>query len=163
MSPHVTTLHPPDRVIALIDLVKSFRWPAVVLLVIALASPMLAAMPGLTPALGGGARVVMAGPLPLKVDPASLPAANEEVMRAVGAMDGDLLRVFLDMDQTAIYCGSLDAEYRAGMRRLAHINLVEQRFQPERGETCALNSVMTEEGRRVQTYLISLAVAMLKG
>jgi len=38
MSPQPTTLHPPDRVIALIDLVKSFRWPAVALAVTTLAA-----------------------------------------------------------------------------------------------------------------------------
>jgi hypothetical protein len=78
-------------------------------------------------------------------------------------MDADVLRTFLDMDQNAIYCGSLDAEYRAGMRRLAHLGLVEARSDPSRPGDCRDYAVMTELGKRVETYLISVMVGMLKG
>jgi len=105
----------------------------------------------------------MAGGLALRIDAASLPAAPAEVVETLRGLDAGLLRVFLDMDQAAICCGALEAEQRVGMRRLAHLTVVEQRFEPQRGPDCAQNSVMTEHGRRVQTSLISLTVSLLKG
>lgn len=163
MSPHITTLHPHDRVVAFLDLVKSLRWPAVALFLIVLLEAPLRGVFSFVPGVEAAPRTVMAGGLPLRVDPAALPAAPEEVLETLRGLDADLLRSFLDMDQSAIYCGALEAEYRAGMRRLAHLNLVEPRFEPQRGPECAQNSVMTEHGRRVQTYLISLTVSLLKG
>jgi hypothetical protein len=166
MSPHVTALHPPDRVVAFIDLVKSLRWPAVAIVVLMLVQAPMRSLwelvPGM-PAQAAAPRVVMAGPLALKADPASLPIATDEVVQTLRALDGELLRVFLDMDQTAIYCGALEAEYRVGMRRLAHLGIVEARNEPERGAACAQNAVMTDHGKRVQTYIISLTVSLLKG
>lgn len=153
--------HGGDRVIALIDFVKSLRWPAVaVLLLVLLLDPIRTTIEALH---GSGAGVVRLGDIPLRVTPHTLPAANPEVARAVGAMDADVLRTFLDMDQNAIYCGSLDAEYRAGMRRLAHLGLVEARSDPSRPFDCRDYAVMTELGKRVETYLISVMVGMLKG
>ncbi|WP_144186816.1 hypothetical protein [Elioraea rosea] len=163
MSPHIQALSPADRVVAFLDLVKSLRWPAVAVFVLVLVQVPLHGVLGLVPGLDVAPRTVLAGHLPVRVDEQGLPAANDEVVHAVRAMDGDLLRIFLDMDQTAVYCGSLDAEYRAGLRRLAHLNLVEPRYEPQRGGDCAQNTVMTEQGKRVQTYLISLMVSLLKG
>ncbi len=163
MSPHVTALTPADRVVAFLDLVKSLRWPAVAVLVLLLLQVPLHGVLASFPGMDAASRTMMAGHLPIRVDEQGLPAANDEVVHAVRSMDGDLLRIFLDMDQTAVYCGSLDAEYRAGLRRLAHINLVEARYEPQRGGECAQNTVMTEQGKRVQTYLISLMVSLLKG
>jgi hypothetical protein len=170
MSPTVqaqlATLHPPDRVVAFIDLVKSLRWPVVAIFVLMLAHGPIRSLWELVPGMPAQAmapRVVMAGTLPIKADPATLPAASDEVVQTLRALDGELLRVFLDMDQTAIYCGALEAEYRVGMRRLAHLGLVEARNEPERGAACAQNAVMTDHGKRVQTYIISLTVSLLKG
>lgn len=170
MSPHVqaqlAAIHPPDRVVAFIDLVKSLRWPAVAIFVLLLAQGPLRGLGDLVPGMPAQAttpRVVMAGPLALRADPASLPAATDEVVQTLREFDGELLRVFLDMDQTAIYCGALEAEYRIGMRRLAHLGIVEARNEPERGPACAQNAVMTDHGKRVQTYIISLTVSLLKG
>lgn len=155
-----------DRVIAFIDFVKSLRWPAVlVLTLVLLLEPLrgsLAALhaPGGTPT---GQATVMVGELPLRINAETLPRPAEFIVRAVQAMDADLLRSFLDMDQNAIYCGSLTAEYRAGMRRLADLGLVEARTDPSRTDQCRDYAVMTALGRQVETYLISLHVALLKG
>ena len=158
--------HPPhggDRVIAFIDFVKSLRWPAVaVLLLVLLLDPIRTTIETLH-GHGDGASVVRLGDIPLRVNPHTLPQPNEEIARAVAAMDGDVLRTFLDMDQNAIYCGSLDAEYRAGMRRLSHLGLVEARSDPSRPVDCRDYAVMTELGKRVETYLISVMIGMLKG
>jgi hypothetical protein len=153
--------HGGDRVIAFIDFVKSLRWPAVaVLLLVLLLDPIRTTIESLH---GDGAGVVRLGDIPLRVNPHTLPQPNEDIVRAVAAMDGDVLRTFLDMDQNAIYCGSLDAEYRAGMRRLAHLELVEARSDPSRPFDCRDYAVMTELGKRVETYLISVMVGMLTG
>jgi hypothetical protein len=150
-------------VIAFIDFVKSLRWPAVaVLLLVLLLDPIRTSIQALH-GQGDGASVVRLGNLPLRVSAQTLPQPNEEIVRAVAAMDADVLRTFLDMDQNAIYCGSLDAEYRAGMRRLAHLGLVEARSDPARPSDCRDYAVMTELGKRVETYLISVMVGMLKG
>lgn len=155
--------HGGDRVIAFIDFVKSLRWPAVaVLLLVLLLDPIRATIEALH-GQGNGASVVRLGDIPLRVNPHRLPTPDEAIARAVAAMDGDVLRTFLDMDQNAIYCGSLDAEYRAGMRRLAHLGLVEARSDPARPVDCRDYAVMTELGKRVETYLISVMVGMLKG
>ncbi|MFN6999518.1 hypothetical protein [Elioraea tepidiphila] len=155
--------HGGDRVIAFIDFVKSLRWPAVaVLLLVLLLDPIRTSIQALH-GQGDGASVVRLGNLPLRVSAQTLPQPNEEIVRAVAAMDADVLRTFLDMDQNAIYCGSLDAEYRAGMRRLAHLGLVEARSDPARPSDCRDYAVMTELGKRVETYLISVMVGMLKG
>lgn len=153
--------HGGDRVIAFIDFVKSLRWPAVAVLgLVLLLEPIRAAIGALH---GDGAGVVQLGDIALRLDPRTLPQPSEEVVRAVAAMDADVLRTFLDMDQNAIYCGSLDAEYRAGMRRLAHLGLVEARADAARPPDCRDYAVMTELGKRVETYLISVMVGMLKG
>jgi len=162
-SPHITSMHPHDRVVAFLDLVKSLRWPAVAVFLIVLMEAPLRGVFSVVPGVEAAPRVVMAGGLPLRVDGGSLPAATDEVVDTLRGLDADLLRTFLDMDQSAIYCGALDAEYRVGMRRLAHLNLVEPRFEPQRGPDCAQNSVMTEHGKRLQTYVISLTVSLLKG
>lgn len=163
MSPHVTTLHPQDRLVAFLDLVKSLRWPAVALVLIVLLQAPLRGVLSVVPGVEAAPRTVMAGGLPLRVDSGALPVATGEVVETLRGLDPELLRLFLDLDQTAIYCGPLEAEYRVGLRRLAHLNLVEPRFEPHRGPDCAQNSVMTEHGKRVQTYLISLTVSLLKG
>jgi hypothetical protein len=154
--------HGGDRVIAFIDFVKSLRWPAVaVLLLVLLLDPIRATLESLHGHSGAGA--IRLGEMQLRVSPHSLPTPQEDVVRAVAAMEADVLRTFLDMDQNAIYCGSLDAEYRAGMRRLAHLGLVEARSDPSRAPDCRDYAVMTELGKRVETYLISVMVGMLKG
>ena len=159
-------LHPPhggDRVIAFLDFVKSLRWPAVaVLLLVLLLDPVRTALQALHGQASGAGTVTMLGELPLRIAPHALPHPAEYVARAVEAMDGDVLRTFLDMDQNAIYCGSLDAEYRAGMRRLAHLGLVEARNDPSRPAECRDYAVMTELGKQVETYLISVMVGILK-
>jgi hypothetical protein len=153
--------HGGDRVIAFIDFVKSLRWPAVaVLLLVLLLDPIRATIESLH---GDGAGVVRLGDIALRINPHTLPTPDAAIARAVAAMDADVLRTFLDMDQNAIYCGSLDAEYRAGMRRLAHLGLVEARSDPSRAPDCRDYAVMTELGKRVETYLISVMVGMLKG
>ena len=150
--------------IAFIDFVKSLRWPAVVvLLLVLLLDPIRASLDTLHRHATGTGTVTMLGELPLRVAPHALPHPAEYVARAVEAMDGDVLRTFLDMDQNAIYCGSLDAEYRAGMRRLAHLGLVEARTDPSRPADCHVYAVMTEFGKQVETYLISVMVGILKG
>lgn len=155
--------HGGDRVIAFIDFVKALRWPAVaVLLLVLLLDPIRTTIEALH-GPGNGSSVVRLGDIPLRVNPRTLPAPDEAIVRAVAAMDGDVLRTFLDMDQNAIYCGSLDAEYRAGMRRLAHLGLVEARSDPSRPFDCRDYAVMTEFGKRVETYLVSVMVGMLKG
>lgn len=154
--------HGGDRVIAFLDFVKSLRWPAVVvLLLVLLLEPIRATLAAWHGPAGGG--VVLLGEMPMRVDPHTLPRPAEHVVRAVQAMDADVLRTFLDMDQNAIYCGSLDAEYRAGMRRLAHLGLVEARTDPSRPEDCRDYAVMTELGKQVEGYLISVMVGMLRG
>jgi hypothetical protein len=153
--------HGGDRVIAFIDFVKSLRWPAVaVLLLVLLLDPIRATIESLH---GDGAGVVRLGDIPLRINPHTLPTPDAAIARAVAALDADVLRTFLDMDQNAIYCGSLDAEYRAGMRRLAHLGLVEARSDPSRAPDCRDYAVMTELGKRVETYLISVMVGLLKG
>ena len=150
--------------IAFIDFVKSLRWPAVVvLLLVLLLDPIRASLDTLHRHATGTGTMTMLGELPLRVAPHALPRPAEYVARAVEAMDGDVLRTFLDMDQNAIYCGSLDAEYRAGMRRLAHLGLVEARTDPSRPADCHDHAVMTELGKQVETYLISVMVGILKG
>jgi hypothetical protein len=166
LSMSVPTLppHGGDRVIAFIDFVKSLRWPAVVvLLLVLLLDPIRASLETLQGRTSGAGTVTMLGELPLRIAPHALPQPAEYIARAVEAMDGDVLRTFLDMDQHAIYCGSLDAEYRAGMRRLAHLGLVEARNDPSRPEECRDYAVMTELGKQVETYLISVMVGILKG
>ena len=153
--------HGGDRVIAFIDFVKALRWPAVVvLLLVPLLDPIRTTIEALH---GDSAGVVRLGDIKLRVAPHGLPLPDEAIVRAVAAMDADVLRTFLDMDQNAIYCGSLDAEYRAGMRRLAHLGLVEARSDPARAFDCRDHAVMTELGKRVETYLISVMVGLLKG
>jgi hypothetical protein len=153
------------RVIAFIDFVKSLRWPGVlVLTLVLLLDPLKATLAAFSPGPAAApAGTVMVGQLPLRIRPESMPHPLEFIVRAVQAMDADLLRSFLDMDQNAIYCGSLAAEYRAGMRRLADLGLVEARTDTSRTDQCRDYAVMTELGKQVETYLISLHVALLKG
>jgi hypothetical protein len=157
--------HAGDRVIAFIDFVKSLRWPGVlVLALLLLLDPLKATLGTFSPeAEAAPTGVVMLGDLPLHVRPQTMPRPSEFIVRAVQAMDADLLRSFLDMDQNAIYCGSLTAEYRAGMRRLADLGLVEARSDASRTDQCRDYAVMTELGKQVETYLISLNVSLLKG
>jgi hypothetical protein len=156
--------HGGDRVIAFLDFVKALRWPAVVVtLFVLLLQPIRASLEALHGHASGAGTVVVLGELPMRLAPHSLPQPSEFVTRAVQAMDADVLRTFLDMDQHAIYCGNLDAEYRAGMRRLAHLGLVEARNDPARPADCRDYAVMTELGKQVETYLISVMVGMLKG
>lgn len=156
--------HGGDRVIAFIDFVKSLRWPAVaVLLLVLLLDPIRASIEALHGHAAGNGTTTMLGALPIRIAPHALPQPAEFVARAVAAMDADVLRTFLDMDQNAIYCGSLDSEYRAGMRRLSHLGLVEARNDPSRPEDCRDYAVMTELGKQVESYLISVMVGMLKG
>jgi hypothetical protein len=154
-----------DRVIAFIDFVKSLRWPGVLMLaLVLLLDPLKATLGAFSPATTAGPTgTVMVGELPLRIKPESMPRPSEFIVRAVQAMDADLLRSFLDMDQNAIYCGSLTAEYRVGMRRLANLGLVEARTDTSRTDQCRDYAVMTELGKQVETYLISLSVALLKG
>jgi len=161
-----STEAPPrgDRVIAFIDFVRSLRWPGVlVVTLIVLLEPLKAALASLHAPGASGTAMVMVGDLPLRINAETMPRPAEFIVRAVEAMDADLLRSFLDMYQNAIYCGSLTAEYRAGMRRLADLGLVESRTDPARTDQCRDYAVMTELGRQVETYLISLSVSLLKG
>jgi hypothetical protein len=157
--------HRGDRVIAFTDFVKSLRWPGVlVLTLVLLLDPLKATLSGLhVPGAAATHGTVMLGALPLRINTETMPRPAEFIVRAVEAMDADLLRSFLDMDQNAIYCGSLTAEYRAGMRRLADLGLVEARTDPARTDQCRDYAVMTALGRQVETYLISLSVSLLKG
>ena len=156
--------HGGDRVIAFIDFVKSLRWPLVaVLLLVLLLDPIRASIAALHGGATGAGTLTMLGDLPIRLAPHALPQPSEPIARTVEAMDGDVLRTFLDMDQNAIYCGSLDAEYRAGMRRLSHLGLVEARNDPARAPDCRDYAVMTELGKQVESYLISVMVGMLKG
>jgi hypothetical protein len=152
-------------VIAFIDFVKSLRWPGVlVLTLLLLLEPLKATLGALhAPPAGQHTSRVMVGELQLHVKPDVMPRPAEFIVRAVQAMDADLLRSFLDMDQNAIYCGSLTAEYRVGMRRLADLGLVEARTDPARTDQCRDYAVMSELGKQVETYLISLSVSLLKG
>jgi hypothetical protein len=154
-----------DRVIAFIDFVKSLRWPGVlVLTLVLLLEPLRGSLAALhAPPDAGAAGTVMVGELKLRINAETMPRPAEFIVRAIEAMDADLLRSFLDMDQNAIYCGSLTAEYRAGMRRLADLGLVEARTDTSRTDQCRDYAVMTELGKQVETYLISLHVALLKG
>lgn len=70
------------------------------------------------------------------------------MVETLRGLDADLPRTFLDMDQSAIDCGALEAQPRVGMRRLAHLVLVEPRFEPRRGPECAQKGVMGERGKR---------------
>lgn len=157
--------HGGDRVIAIIDFVKSLRWPGLlVAALLLLLDPLKATLNGFRPAAATpSARVVMLGELPLRINAETMPRPAGYIVRAIEAMDADLLRSFLDMDQNAIYCGSLSAEYRVGMRRLANLGLVEARTDTSRTDQCRDYAVMTELGKQVETYLISLSVSLLKG
>lgn len=165
MAAQTDAPHGGDRVIAFIDFVKSLRWPGVlVLALLLLLDPLKATLGAFSPGTTAGPTgTVMVGQLPLRIRPESMPHPSEYIVRAVEAMDADLLRSFLDMDQNAIYCGSLTAEYRAGMRRLADLGLVEGRTDASRSDPCRDYAVMTELGKQVETYLISLNVSLLKG
>jgi hypothetical protein len=152
--------HGGDRVIAFIDFVKSLRWPAVAALLVLQLDPIRRPIESLR---GNGAGVVRLGDIACRVTPHALPQPNEDIVRAVAAMDGDILRTVLNMDQNAIYCGSPDVEYRTGMRRPAHLELVEAWSDRARPFDCRDDAVMAELGKWVKTYLISVMVGMLKG
>lgn len=98
--------------IVFIDVVKSLRWPGVLVrTLLLLPNPLKATPAALSPGPAAApADTVMVGQLPLRIRPESMPHPSE-FHRQRRAGDGcQLLRRFLDMDRNAICCGSLASD-----------------------------------------------------
>jgi hypothetical protein len=85
--------HGGNRVIAFIDFVKSLRWPAVAALLELQLDLIRRPIKSLR---GNGAGVVRLGDIACRITPHALRQPNEDIVRAVAAMDGDILRTVLD-------------------------------------------------------------------